>query len=247
MTMLEFPNPMIIGHRGAAGEAPENTIASFLLAVEQGAHAIELDAVLSKDGELIVFHDDTLDRTTTGKGVITDLTWKEIQQVDAGLWFHERFEGERVPSLEEVFAKLPASTIINIELKGMAEQLEERLVDLLVRWDRVESVFLSSFQHKKLAKMKRLIPEIRVGVGYTADVVDHIAFAKLFGDGLFSLHPHHQLIGLDEIRQAVQAGIRVYPYTVNKPDVMQSLLQAGASGLITDFPGRMHTLLQRFR
>lgn len=245
--MLDFPNPMIIGHRGAAGEAPENTIASFLLAVQRGAHAVELDVNLSKDGEIIVFHDETLDRTTTGKGYIHELTWNEIKKYDAGIWFHERFEGETVPSLEEVFSKLPASTIINIELKGVSEQLETRLAELLLRWNRVETVFLSSFRHKKLATMKRLIPEIRVGVGYTADVMNHIEFANLFGKGLFSLHPHHKLISKDEIRQSVQHGLRVYPYTVNDPEDMEALLKAGASGLITDFPGRMHTVLQQWQ
>jgi len=130
-------------------------------------------------------------------------------------------------------------------VKGNAEQLEERLANLLVRWNRVESVFLSSFRHKKLAKMKQLLPEIRVGLGYTADVVDHIEFAKLFGNGLYSLHPHYQLIGLNEIRQAVDYGLHVYPYTVNEIADMQILLQAGASGIITDYPGRMHQLLQQ--
>jgi len=109
--MQPYPNPLIIGHRGAAGEAPENTLASFLLAVQQGAHAVELDIDLTKDGEIIVIHDDTLDRTTTGKGFISELTLKEIKQYDAGIWYDERFEGEKVPTLEEVFDKLPASTI----------------------------------------------------------------------------------------------------------------------------------------
>ena len=243
--MREWPNPMIIGHRGTAGEAPENTMASFLMAVEQGAHAVELDVCLSKDGELMVIHDDTLDRTTNGEGIVAELTAKEIRQYDAGLWFHERFEGEKVPLLEEVFDRLPSDFLINVELKGGQDRLEERLAELLVRRNRVETVFLSSFHHKKLANMKRLIPEIRVGLGYAANVVDHIAFADLFGPGLFSLHPKHGLIGLNEIGQAVERGTHVYPWTVNEPEMMRMLLHANVSGLITDFPGRAHASLQQ--
>jgi len=244
--MQPFPNPMIIGHRGAAGEAPENTISSFLLAAQQGAHAIELDVNLTCDGEIVVIHDETLERTTSGKGHVNELTLKEIKQYDAGLWFHERFEGETVPTLEEVFERVSSDLIVNIELKGKSEKLEIRLAEILQLWDRVDTVFLSSFRHKKLAKIKRLIPEIRIGLGYRADVVNHLAFAQTFGQELYSLHPHYKLIGLNDIQYAVQNALHVYPYTVNETEDMLMLLKAGASGLITDYPGRMHALLQRW-
>jgi len=242
--MSTFPKPLIIGHRGAAGHAPENTMASFWLAYEFGAHAIELDTTLSADGELVVIHDDTIDRTTDGRGFVDEMTVKELKQYDAGRWYHPRFEGERIPTLEEVLLQLPESFIINIEIKGSSGKLEERLAKLLVQCNRVETVFISSFRHKSLRYLKQLLPEIKVGLGYTADVVDHIAFANNFTPSLYSLHPHHALIGLHEIQEAVDQGIEVYPYTVNDPEKMKTLIEAGASGIITDYPDRMSQLLK---
>lgn len=242
--MSIFPKPLIIGHRGAAGHAPENTMSSFWMAREYGAQAIELDTTLSRDGELVVIHDNTIDRTTDGKGVVSEMTVKELKQFDAGRWFHPRFEGERIPTLEEVLLQLPEDFIINIEIKGSDGELEERLAKLLVQCDRVETVFISSFRHKSLHYLKRLMPEIKVGLGYTADVVDHIVFAQSFSLPLYSLHPHHALIGLHEIKAAVEQRIEVYPYTVNEPERMETLIAAGASGIITDYPDRMSALLK---
>ncbi|XID93505.1 glycerophosphodiester phosphodiesterase [Paenibacillaceae bacterium WGS1546] len=242
--MSAFPKPLIIGHRGARGHAPENTMASFWLAHEYGAHAIELDTTLSGDGELVVIHDDTIDRTTDGKGAVGEMTVNELKQFDAGRWYHPRFEGERIPTLEEVLAQLPENFIINIEIKGSSGKLEERLAKLLVQYNRVETVFISSFRHKSLFYLKQLLPEIKVGLGYTADVVDHIAFARNFKLSLYSLHPHHALIGLHEIAEAVAQQIEVYPYTVNSPEKMKTLIEAGASGIITDYPDRMSHLLK---
>lgn len=246
--MSTFPKPLIIGHRGAAGHAPENTMASFWLAHEFGAHAVELDTTLSKDGELVVIHDDTLDRTTDGKGAVSEMTVKELKQYDAGRWYHPRFEGERIPTLEEVLLQLPEHFIVDIEIKGSSDgKLEERLAQLLVQCNRVETVFVCSFRHKSLHYLKRLLPEVKVGLGYTADVVDHIVFANNFTLPLYSLHPHHALIGLHEIRAAVEQNIEVYPYTVNDPETMKALIAAGASGIITDYPDRMHELLKAAR
>ena len=119
---MNTPKPIIIGHRGAAGEAPENTLASFALALEQGAQAIELDVHVTKDGEIVVCHDETLDRTTNGSGLICDQNWKDIQMLDAGAWFSEKFKGERIPLLSEVFDLVPLGTLINVEVKHAYEE-----------------------------------------------------------------------------------------------------------------------------
>ncbi|SFM30635.1 glycerophosphoryl diester phosphodiesterase [Paenibacillus sp. 1_12] len=242
--MRSMPTPMIIGHRGSAGEAPENTLASFRLAVEQGAHAIELDAQLTKDGEIVVIHDKTIDRTTNGRGAVAELTLAELKCYDAGSWFHEKYKGEQIPTLAEVYEQMPDECVINVEIKGeMDGTLERKLAEFLYHSGRKQRTLISSFLHKSLMKLKVIAPESLIGLGYTADVVDHIAFAEAFGAQVYSLHPHYKLIGLDEIRLAVDRGLRVYPYTVNDENDMRELLQAGASGLITDFPGRMHKVI----
>ncbi|WP_281166722.1 glycerophosphodiester phosphodiesterase [Paenibacillus ginsengihumi] len=126
--------PLVIGHRGAAGEAPENTLASFRLALEQGADAVELDVHMSADGEIIVCHDATVNRTTDGQGAISTMSTAELRQLDAGRWFHERFAGERLPLLEEAFRLVPDNIMIHVEIKcPYSVRLEERLLGLLAR------------------------------------------------------------------------------------------------------------------
>src|SRR5690625_6609337 len=110
--------PLIIAHRGASGNAPENTLAAFQLAVEEGADGIELDVHLSKDGELVVIHDDTLDRTTNGTGRVQDKDLDELKTYDAGSWFDSKFASERIPLLQEVIDILPDDVFLNVEIKN---------------------------------------------------------------------------------------------------------------------------------
>ena len=140
--MLEsFLKPMVSAHRGACKYAPENTIASFDLAVEQGADAIELDAKLSADGKVMVIHDQTVDRTTNGKGKVNQLTHQELKQLDAGSFFDPRFSGERIPTLDEVFESVGRKIFINVELTNYASRHDELvpLVDELHDADGAEN------------------------------------------------------------------------------------------------------------
>ncbi|MDQ0896529.1 glycerophosphodiester phosphodiesterase family protein [Paenibacillus sp. V4I7] len=143
---------LVIAHRGAKGEAPENTMAAFRLGLEQGCDAIELDIHLSKDGEIVVIHDDTMHRTTDISGKVNELTLAELKQADAGRWFHEKYAGERVPLLEEVFDLVPANIMINVEVKySYGRKLESALVELMRRKNRIHNVVVSSFDHKVFA------------------------------------------------------------------------------------------------
>ena len=127
----------LFAHRGVSGEAPENTLAALKAAAESGAHGIELDVQLTKDAQIVVIHDETIDRTTNGTGYVKDMTWEQLRTYDAGSWFHPSFKGESIPSLEEVLDVVTAhheSMIINIELKNDQidyPQLEEKVLDLL--------------------------------------------------------------------------------------------------------------------
>lgn len=234
---------LIIGHRGAAGEAPENTLGSFLLAVEQGAHAIELDIHLSADGEIMVIHDHTIDRTTSGAGAVKDMTVSELQKVDAGVKFPDTYAGERIPTLEEVFDALPAHTLINVEIKSGRHEIEEKLVALMKRKNRMETVFVSSFDHKSLQVLKRLEPEVKIGLLYAVNFADHVKAAASVEEPVYSLHPAHHAIDDEDIRQAIASGLQVYPWTVNQEADMLRLLDCGVSGIITDFPGRLQALV----
>ncbi|OXM17039.1 glycerophosphodiester phosphodiesterase [Paenibacillus herberti] len=234
----------VIGHRGAAGEAPENTLASFRLAADQGADMVELDVHLSADGKLIVCHDETLDRTSDQTGAIRDLTEYAIRNADAGNWFSSDFSGERIPLLEEVYEALPDSMEINVEVKDAAgSALDPVLLGFLREDGRLERTIVSSFDHKLLVRLKQAEPKLRIGLLYAADLIDHAGYAAGLNVEVYSLHPFHELIGARDTSDAVTSGLAVYPYTANRPEQWQRLLELGVSGIITDYPGELRNYL----
>ncbi|MCZ8523126.1 MULTISPECIES: glycerophosphodiester phosphodiesterase [Paenibacillus] len=242
-----FPNrPLVIGHRGAAGEAPENTLASFGLAVKQGADAVELDVHLSADGELIVCHDATVNRTTDGAGVIAEMTTDQLRRLDAGRWYDETYAGEGLPTLEEVFVQVPAWVMINVEIKcPYSPRLQQRLLELLKQYGRLDSTVVSSFNHKILRLLQEAEPALKIGLLYDANLVHHRGLAEGSGMKVYSLHPHHLLIDPEDVADAAAHGLKVYPFTVNDEVQMHRAIRAGMSGIITDYPARLRLLLER--
>jgi glycerophosphoryl diester phosphodiesterase len=237
---------MVIGHRGAAGEAPENTLASFQLALTQGADGIELDIHLSKDGEIIVCHDPTIDRTTNGSGYIVEMDAEEIKRYDAGGWFSKQYGGESIPTLAEVFDLVPEHIMINIEIKYAYQgHLETKLLEFLAARHRIENIVISSFDHKCLQRIKKAAPELKVGLLYAANLADHAGYANQLGADVYSIHPHYQLIEKADVLNAKSAGFQIYPYTVNLENDYRNMLDFGVSGIITDFPARLVQLLQQ--
>ncbi|MBA4379077.1 MAG: hypothetical protein C0393_00030 [Anaerolinea sp.] len=157
----EFSSPIIFAHRGSSVHAPENTLAAFELALEQGADAIELDAKLSADGQVIVIHDQTVDRTTDGSGKITQMTLPALRELDAGSFFSEGFRGERIPTLDEVFETLGKRILINVELTNYAtpfDALVPKVVELVRKHDLEKRVLFSSFFPHNLSRARRLMP-----------------------------------------------------------------------------------------
>lgn len=238
--------PLILAHRGASGDAPENTLAAFQLALRQGCDGIELDIHLSKDGQLVVIHDDTIDRTTNGKGTVGEMTVSELKKYDAGRWFSERFRGERIPLLEEVFSIVPKEIFINIEIKNIPshyEGIEEKLINLLEASGRTKQVIVSSFDHQCLYRLKKRNSDVKIGLLYKENVVDHVNFANMFGLPVESLHPDYKAIGRNDIQKAVRRGIKVFPWTVNTKNGMKKMIEAGVSGIITNYPNRLKELI----
>lgn len=243
---MDTGKPIIIGHRGAAGEAPENTLASFALALEQGAQGIEFDVHISKDGKIVVCHDASLDRTTNGSGLICQQNWEDIQLLDAGGWFSDTYKGERIPLLSEVFHLVPKGTLINVEVKHAYEgRMEQELLPFLRGSGRMDDVVVSSFDHKVIQRLKRAEPDLKVGLLYAANLIDHAAYAKLLAIDVFSLHPHHHSIEKEDVAGATTAGLATYPYTVNAPSDYNRMIEVGVSGIITDFPGRLKAFLEK--
>ncbi len=161
--------PLIFAHRGACSYAPENTLAAFRLALEQGSDGIELDAKLSKDGVVVVIHDQTVDRTTNGNGKVSELTFAELQTLDTGIQFAPRYVGEKVPSLEQVLSGLGDKLIINIELTSYSspgDSLPEKVTDLVKKTGTSRNIIFSSFHPAILGRIRKLMPEIPAGLAH---------------------------------------------------------------------------------
>jgi glycerophosphoryl diester phosphodiesterase len=242
--MSTMKSILVIGHRGAAGDAPENTLASFALAVEQGADSIELDVHLSKDGQIIVCHDTTVNRTTNGKGEIGELTTEELKQFDAGAWAGPKFVGERLPLLEEVFDLVPETMSVNVEIKSDSPMLRNGLIEILHRRNLLDRVFVSSFHHDCLVNLKKAEPLVKIGLLYDTNQLTPAEAHDRYGVEIYSLHPHNKLVDRAFVKEAERFGMLVYPWTVNTESRMCELIEIGVSGIITDYPGRLCGLLK---
>ena len=154
-------HPVIFAHRGASAHAPENTLAAFELALAQGADGIELDVKLSADGKVVVIHDATVDRTTGAHGRVKDLSLAEMRPLNAGSFFSEKYTGEKIPTLEEVFEAVGKRTFINVELTNYntpRDQLVETVCMLVKRFGLQKSVMFSSFFASNLSKARAYLP-----------------------------------------------------------------------------------------
>lgn len=232
--------PLAVAHRGAAGVAPENTMTSFKTAYEQDCDAIELDVHLTFDQEIVVCHDDTVNRTTNGKGRIRALTLDQIRQLDAGSWRDLQFTGEKIPRLSEVLEWLPLDIGLNIELKDSAGgMLETQVINMVRKFDRMESVLFTSFDHKMLYRLKKQAPEAKIGLVYGAKLLNPMQLVQDFGLEVFSLHPNYRMIDKADVETLKQHGLQVFVWTVNQANDIQQMKEIKVSGIISDYVSRV--------
>ncbi|HUH98615.1 MAG TPA: glycerophosphodiester phosphodiesterase family protein [Anaerolineales bacterium] len=235
-----FHHPVIFAHRGASAQAPENTLASFELACSQGADVIELDAQLSADGEVVVIHDPTVDRTTNGHGRVAQLPSTALRALDAGSFFSEKFRGQKIPLLQEVFEAVGQQVYFNVELKDPAGRhglLAEKVCALVKEHDMEERIIFSSLLVSNLKRVKRLVPEAPRGLlaprGWRG------AWARSFGFNFgdyAALHPYLTDVTKQQIVRVHRLKRRVHVWTVNKAEDMVRLKNWGADGIFTDDP-----------
>lgn len=232
-------------HRGASAACPENTMAAFRKGLELGATGIETDVQMTRDGGLVLIHDESLDRTTDGKGFVKDLTLREVLEVDAGSWFGAAFSGERIPTLEDLLDLLqPTETILNIELKNgifLYPGMEEKVIAAVREFGMSERVILSSFNHYSLAYCKSLAPDILTGILYMEGLYRPWDYAATLRAD--ALHANHFAVLPEFAAEASEHGIDYHPFTVNDPERMKYLIDAGVAGIITDYPDRLAGLL----
>jgi len=260
---FQLANPVIIGHRGAAGSVPENTLLSFEHALACGAQVLESDIHATRDGIPVLIHDPDVARTTQGKGAVENLTLSELHTLDAGHHFStdggasfpKRDHGTRIPTLEEAFRAFPDARF-NLEIKAPGDVLSERVVDLVETFGRAETTLLTAgedpiMQTLRAVKHARNSP-FAIGAS-TADVLACIQAALNHGpppEGVMALQipetfAGRPLVTSQLIAFAQSCEIALHVWTINERDAMRRLLDLGVDGLITDYPDRMAALLGR--
>ncbi|MBV6644416.1 MAG: hypothetical protein KI790_03150 [Cyclobacteriaceae bacterium] len=244
----------IIAHKGASGLAPENTMASFELALDMGVDMIELDVRHTSDEEIIVFHDQTVERTTNGKGDVHDFTLEQIKQLDAGSWFDSRFSEERIPTLKEVLDLVNGQCKVLIEIKHMDHphyhDFSEKLVEVIREEENgFEWCILQSYENKYLEEAHDLDERVQtkkllIGEDSTPFIAFYIETRVHLGRSkqefqLDALNPHFETLSPRRVFRMHARGYKVYTYPVNEREDMVKMLNMGVDGIITDYPDRL--------
>lgn len=234
--------PRIIGHRGAAGSAPENTLAGLRRAAELGARAVEFDVRLSADGSPILLHDDTLERTTDGAGAAAALPFAAIRRLDAGGWLGASFRGERVPSLEEAVAvlkELGLGAVVELKPAAGREAATARaaLAVLARLWPAHLPLVVSSFRPAALAAARNAEPAITRALLVESLAGDWGGEAAALGCA--ALHADHRALDAAAVSAVRAAGLTPFAYTVNEPQRARALFGWGVAAVFTDYPDRL--------
>ncbi|WP_406845053.1 glycerophosphodiester phosphodiesterase [Flavobacterium soyae] len=222
-----------IAHRGAKAYEPENTLQAFQKALDLNSDGIELDVHLSLDGHIIVIHDETIDRTTNGKGLINDFTLAELKS----FLIDEKYQ---IPTLNEVFDLVDKKCLINIELKGLGTA--NKVVSLIEEYIsekgwKYEHFIISSFDWNMLEETSSLNPNIPIGVLTEEDINIALAFAKKIKAK--AIHPDFQLLNKENVHQMQEKGFLVLPWTVNSEEEIQKVKSHNVDGIISDNPDKI--------
>ncbi|WP_202081350.1 glycerophosphodiester phosphodiesterase [Caldalkalibacillus salinus] len=231
----------IFAHRGASFEAPENTIPAFQLALQQGCKAIELDVHLTIDQEIVVCHDDHIDRTTDGTGLIKEQTLNALKQRDAGSWFSSEYKGTRIPTLAEILALIDKDVLLNIEIKNIPyfhKGIEQKLVSLLERYGFEDNIIISSFDHQALKTVQNIKPSLKKGVLLKNYLISPWEYIQRCDLDAYSIHPLYTFIDQAFVQDCHQAGLKIYPYTVDDRKTYQHFETLGVDGIFTNIPSR---------
>lgn len=246
-----------VSHRGASGYAPEHTLTSYQMGDKMHGDYIEVDLQMTKDGKLIAMHDETLDRTTDGTGLVKDHTLEQIKQLDAGSWFNEKYPqyanpeyaGLKVPTLEEVFQKFGKNANYYIETKSpeVYPGMEKELLRLVNEYNiNKNSLLVQSFSPLSLKTMNELDPSVKLVqlLSYKTNAVitdAEIAAIKQYAMGV---GPNYTYLNQDYVQKVVGSGLEIHPYTVNDKETMKKLIDWGVTGMFTNFPDRLHEVMK---
>lgn len=231
----------IYAHRGASGTHPENTIAAFQEAARLPIEGVEFDVHLTKDGEVVVIHDEKINRTSNGKGLVQDMTLAELKQYDFGSWFSEQFRGETIPTLQEVLDVFKDTNHkMNIEIKTDIyhyEGIEEKVIAIVKANQLEERVVISSFNHESLQIVHYLQPDLEIAALLMEAIIEPARYLQLLNAE--ALHLFLPSANRTSIKNMIADGGTVRVFTVNEVDYMKQLQALGVSAIFTDYPEKM--------
>jgi len=228
----------VIAHRGASAYAPENTMTAFEMALDMGAKAVEFDVQMTLDGQLVVIHDDYLDRTTSGSGLVIETPYTSIKDLDAGIWFGTQFAGEKVPLLKEVLLLLKAKVKIHLEIKKISwetRSIEEDIYQMVKALGMLDQVVFSSFDHRCLNYLEDTYG-VAIGVLTQSGLINPTEYLEVAGLRAFSYNPLSTFVDEKLVTECHQKGLKVYTYTVNRPCLAEGLAQMKVDGIFSNYP-----------
>lgn len=232
------PMTLIFAHRGYSAQYPENTMKAFKEAEKAGADGIELDVQLTKDGEIVVIHDEKVDRTTNGTGNVKDFTFEELRKLDASYKNKSLLKKEPIPSLREVFEWMKTNRLqCNVEIKSNLDnfmKIEEPVIAMISEYGLSDRIVISSFNHYSIVYCYRIAPEIEIAPLYAEALYMPWIYAESIKAK--SMHPNYKVVPNEIIKASLEHGIEVRPYTVNKEKDMRRLFEVGCTAFITDDP-----------
>jgi glycerophosphoryl diester phosphodiesterase len=241
-----LPQPKNIAHRGGRKWAPENTLSAFRKSLEFGVDGVELDIQRCASGEIVVFHDEDLNRTTNGAGLLVDSSFAELRRLSAGEWFDPAFKDERVPLLSEVLELIGGRIGINIELKNTPIEypgMDDELLELIADYPAPETLIISSFDHKLMRQVHAKAPHLKIALLGAAVLVDLKQTATAIGAQYF--HPSYDCLRIDVAQEAHAAGLEVNVWTCNSQREWRDCLRMQVDGIITDDPVGLKEFLSR--
>lgn len=225
-------------HRGFSGKYPENTLLAFKKAIDEGVDGIELDVQFTKDKEIVIIHDETIDRTTDGKGNVFDYTYEELEKFDASYIYKGKMGFNKIPTLREYFELIKETNIItNIELKtGVNEYLgiEEKVLELIKEFHMEERVIISSFNHYSILRMKKIAPQIKCGFLSETWIIDSGKYTKNFNVECY--HPQFSMLTEEIVKELKYFGIEINTWTVNEEKDIKDLILKGVDIVIGNYP-----------
>lgn len=237
-------------HRGFSGRYPENTLLAFGKAIEAGADGIELDVHFTKDKELVVIHDETLDRTTDGTGAVADHTYSELSELDASGSYKGRFGFQKIPTLREYFELVrPVDGFItNIELKtGIIDYpgIEKAVLDLIDEFDLRERIIISSFNHFSVIRFKKLAPDVKCGFLEESRIIDFGAYTAKHG--IDFVHPLHYTLDDDAFKEIRSHNLGINTWTVNDECDMRRMIENGVDAIIGNYPDLSKKVIDQYK